>query len=320
MLYLLVGEDAYARDEYLQKQEKHLGLPRVDFVFADTTVTAELLVSQDLFAPAQMVVVFGGAEVLLTPEQILQFSAAQNHIFVVEAALDMRTKFAKTITADKHVQTVKFTSPDVATLPQWVVEYATKHGGSIRTPAAQTLLGRLGYIDPLGGSAAALREPSLGVLEQELQKLLTFANKAEITAATVAQLVPDDRQVVTFAITDAITQKNRVLLMELLGRYYNSSGEDDTTKTITLAALLAEQLRACLQVVAAQELRMRDEELLAQTGWKSGRLFMVKKQAAKLNKKLIKDTLSKLESLDLELKSSTMPPRVMLELIVVQMM
>lgn len=292
---------------------------RIDLDASSAHVTADDLLAQDLFSPSQVVVVEHGAEQLLTEEYIPAFVVSANHIFFVEEQLDQRTKFAKTLMQDERIQKVLCDPPELQSLAGWVEAYAKEHGGNIAGPAVQRLLSRLGYIDPLGGQAAALREPSLGVLAQELEKLLMYAGGEQITAAMVEQLVPDDRTVVTFAITDALSRKDKKSLVSLLDAYYGSTAEDETSQTIALAALLAEQLRSALLVLAATAERMPEQELLAQTGWKSGRLFMIKKQAAQFTIPKLKEALSKLESLDLELKSSTMPPRVMLELIVAQM-
>lgn len=319
MLTLLLGPDEYTRERHIRQKVSQAAAVRIDLDASSARVTADDLLAQDLFSPSQVVVVEHGAEQLLTESNIPAFVASANHIFFVEEQLDQRTKFAKTLMQDERIQKVLCDPPELQSLAGWVEAFVKERGGNIAGPAVQRLLARLGYIDPLGGQAAALREPSLGVLAQELDKLRTYAGGEQITAAMVEQLVPDDRTVVTFAITDALSRKDKKSLVSLLDAYYGSTAEDETSQTIALAALLAEQLRSALLVLAATAERMPEQELLAQTGWKSGRLFMVKKQAAQFTIPKLKDALSKLESLDLELKSSTMPPRVMLELIVAQM-
>lgn len=319
MLTLLLGPDEYTREQHLRQTVSQAGAVRVDLDANSDTITADDLLAQDLFSPSRVVVVEHGAEQLLTETHIPAFVASANHICFVETQLDQRTKFAKTLMQDERIIKVLCNPPELHTLSAWVETYVKEHGGIITGPAAQRLLARLGYIDPLGGQAAALREPSLAALAIELDKALVYAAGESITPAIIEALVPDDRQVVTFAITDAIARKDKKNVVELLQAYYADTTEDETTKTITLAGLLAEQFRSALLVLSAQAARVSESELLAQTGWKSGRLFMVRKQATPFTIPKLKDVLAKLESLDVELKSSTMPPRVMLELIIAQM-
>ena len=58
---------------------------------------------------------------------------------------------------------------------------------------------------------------------------------------------------------------------------------------------------------------------LTTTGWKSGRLFVMKKAALRFAPKKIMETLQKLSSLDEELKTSQTPPKVLLDLIISQL-
>ncbi|MBP9686260.1 MAG: DNA polymerase III subunit delta [Candidatus Doudnabacteria bacterium] len=319
MLTLLVGPDEYSREAYIRQKVSQAGVGRVDLDADATHVTLDDLLGQDLFSPSQVLVVEQGAEQFLVENTIPLLVASANHILFVEPQLDQRTKFAKAVMQDDRITKVLCNPPDLAGLPAWVEQYVQTRSGAIAPQATQRLLGRLGYIDPLGGQAAALREPSLGVLAQELNKLLTYAGGEQISPAMVEQLVPDDRTVVTFAITDALARKDKKNLVSLLDAYYGAATEDETSQTIALAALLAEQLRAALIVISAAAERIPEQQLLAETGWKPGRLFMVKKQATQFTAAKLKDALAKLESLDVELKSSTMPPRVMMELIMVQM-
>ncbi|MCL5009174.1 MAG: hypothetical protein M1400_02420, partial [Patescibacteria group bacterium] len=56
------------------------------------------------------------------------------------------------------------------------------------------------------------------------------------------------------------------------------------------------------------------------TGWKPGRLFVVKKIASRFAAPKVWQTLFKLEALDTELKTSSTPPRVLLDLILSQLL
>jgi len=59
--------------------------------------------------------------------------------------------------------------------------------------------------------------------------------------------------------------------------------------------------------------------LIKKSGWKSGRVYIMKKIASRFSSAKILETMKKLEALDEELKTSQTPPRVLLDMIVAQM-
>ena len=69
---------------------------------------------------------------------------------------------------------------------------------------------------------------------------------------------------------------------------------------------------------SAQSIGMPDDIILEKTEWKSGRLFVMKKLSAPFQEKALVSLLTKLEALDVELKSSSVPPKVLVDLIVSQ--
>jgi DNA polymerase III delta subunit len=320
MLYLLHGSDDYSRSQYIHQLVSRTGLPRVDYSTENAPRSVDDLQVQDLFSGGQVIVLEGVAAKLLALDVIESLAKSANHIVFVETDLDRRTKVAKDLLADKRVQSQEFAVPGPEQLPKWVSERARELGAKIDDAATRFLLQRLGYIDPVGGLTMALREPSLLRLSQELSKLATYAADKSITVEMVRELVTDDRQVLTLSIADSLGRKNRKELYELLEGYYSDSGsEDETSRTLALVGLLADQFRSQLLVKDAVERRVPENQILSQTGWKSGRLFVVKRLAGNFTNQQLRDALSKLESLDIELKSTTTPPRVVLELILAQM-
>jgi DNA polymerase III delta subunit len=99
----------------------------------------------------------------------------------------------------------------------------------------------------------------------------------------------------------------------------NFTGADEKTAIIQLNALLSEQFRSIAVAQNFLEEGTSDEQALAQTSWKPGRLFIMKKTAGRFAQKKVLDFLKKLEHLDEELKTSSTPPRVLLDLIVAQL-
>jgi len=65
--------------------------------------------------------------------------------------------------------------------------------------------------------------------------------------------------------------------------------------------------------------RVPDQEILKQTAWKSGRLFVMKKLAGKFKPGQLISILDKLERLDIETKTTTTPGQTILQLILAQL-
>jgi DNA polymerase III delta subunit len=102
----------------------------------------------------------------------------------------------------------------------------------------------------------------------------------------------------------------------LLEDYFATEVGDDKANAIKVTALLADQFRSLLIVTDATARHLPDAAILEMTGWKSGRLFVMKKLSRNFATQQLKQALAKLENLDRELKTSTMPPHVVLDLII----
>jgi DNA polymerase III delta subunit len=94
---------------------------------------------------------------------------------------------------------------------------------------------------------------------------------------------------------------------------------DEKAKIIQLNSMLADQFRNILLVQDFVARRTPDTMILEQTTWKSGRLFIMKKLAAKFQPQQLISILDKLERLDVELKTTTMPGATILQLILAQL-
>ncbi|HVY68002.1 MAG TPA: hypothetical protein VHA30_03875, partial [Patescibacteria group bacterium] len=172
-----------------------------------------------------------------------------------------------------------------------------------------------------GGKVVAAEEVySLWQADSELKKLLAYAAGRPLTAADVQNLASDNRQTEAFDLTNAIADNRKDQVFVLMQRFLaDQTGADEKTAIIQLNALLAEQFRNVALVQALQQEKKTDSQILEATDWKSGRLFVLKKIAARFAPKTVLDLLAKLSALDDELKSSSTPPRVLLDLIVSQL-
>jgi DNA polymerase-3 subunit delta len=156
--------------------------------------------------------------------------------------------------------------------------------------------------------------------DNEIKKLLAFAAGKEITEQDVKDLVPASEETDVLDVIDAIGQGDKAGALALIDKFLREeAGSDEKAKIIQLNALLSDQLRNVCLVQDFLSRRTGDGEILEKTSWKSGRLFVMKKISGKLNHKKILEALKRLEALDEELKSTSLPPRVPLNLIIMQL-
>lgn len=319
MLYVWYGPNEYAKEEQILAHIKKTGLVRVDFSASNPPTSVDALLAQDLFSGGQVIVLDGLVTSLLQEKTIPQFAASSNHLIFIEPTLDKRLKTTKDLLAHPQVNSKEFLAPSLEQLPEWLVAQAKARGGVLRRQEAVLLLQRLGLGSELSGLPGASVEVSLGRLIQELDKLLVYSNGETITAEAVQHLVSEEQVVVGLAVSDALVRKDRTRLYHVLNQYYSQTeGGDETTRTLQLVGLLAEQFRSLLLLQDALNQRMSEGEIVALTGWKPGRIFVLKKNINAFRPDMLRGMLSKLESLDLELKTTSTPARVVLELILAQ--
>jgi len=161
---------------------------------------------------------------------------------------------------------------------------------------------------------------NLNQLDNELQKLIAYADGKPIDRGMVDVLVRKNTDVETWDIINALGDRNMKQAFLALEQFYaNDTAGDDKAKTIQLNALLADQFRSILLAQDFVSQRAPDAVVLEKTGWKSGRLFVMKKLAGKFKPGQLLGALDKLERLDIELKSTTTPGQVILQLIAAQL-
>ncbi len=111
----------------------------------------------------------------------------------------------------------------------WVLKRAKLKGGSIAADAAELL--------------ADARGADLRALDSELEKLATYADGSEISAADVRALVADDRQESIFGLVDAIGRRDRRASVRTLHSMLDSGANVQYILT-----MIGRQIRLLLQV------------------------------------------------------------------------
>ncbi|MCE7984578.1 MAG: DNA polymerase III subunit delta [Caldilinea sp. CFX5] len=132
----------------------------------------------------------------------------------------------------KEVTLEELGTPDARNLPGWLQSYARSHNIAIDGKAVQTLADFVG--------------PNLRQLDNELEKLATYAGKRHITAEDVKLLVSDASEALIWDLTDALSQRNGRRAMQSL--YELRKGDANAFYLLTM---IARQYRVMLKVKAA---------------------------------------------------------------------
>ncbi len=320
MLYLLLGSESFLHKDFIGSLADKFSAPVIEIGSDDVFPDKAELSSQDLFAEEKIFVIFEGLTKRGMLEFIEELKASKNHIVILEDKLDRRKKETASIIKDPEITVVDCVTPLGAELVKWLDLRAKKYGTSFETGAASYLLTTLGQL----GEVKNFKEPvqsqvNFWQLENEIKKLATYVNDSKITKQAIGELVKIREPVEVWDIINALADKNAHKLFSSLELFFGVlDGTDEKSKVIKCTALLAEQFRSIALVQSMLSQRLPDDIILEKTGWKSGRLFMVKKPAARFTAKVVLEFLAKLEALDLELKTSSTSPRVLLDLIVAQ--
>lgn len=326
MLYLFLGADDFTKKQEINSLVKAKGADLVMYGYDEEAPTIEKLLEADLFSkPKVFVLSFPPALV----EGVLIFDkliSSQNHIVVSVSSLDKRKKENKDLLANPKIIIKEFILPHGMELNNWILERVSVLGGKIAREAVNELAVRLGRDEAketkFGGKVVSVEEVyNLWQVNSEIGKLVTFAKGREILKEDVIDLVSENGEVDALQITNAIAEKQRDESFALIGQFLKQvSASDEKAGIIQLNALLSEQFRNVAMVQAFIEAKATEAEILEKTQWKSGRLFVIKKIAVRFKSKEILELLEKLNALDTELKSSQLPGKVLLDLILSQIL
>lgn len=305
MLTLLLGDDVYAKQAYLDQELSKIEGDLNKFQAGEDLPKLSSLGGASLF---------GGAGVYIFVDCLKNFEledlelVAQNTvpIYFWESSLDKRLAKSKQLIKIANVE--EFSSPERDSAQAWILSHADRLGIKIQPSAAGELVNRL-----LGSTKTNL---PVMTAHQELLKLSSYAGEETISTAMVEELTPQDLSIDMFALLDFVGSKNKAQAIKLLQNYYESSSEDDKALTIRLVALLSDQFRSLLIAKDLGAQGLNDQQILQTTGWKSGRLFVMNKIGRNFSSAQLQSALTKLYSLDKELKTSTLPPRVIVDMIV----
>ncbi|HXG08167.1 MAG TPA: DNA polymerase III subunit delta [Gemmataceae bacterium] len=210
------------------------------------------------------------------------------------------TRLAKLI---DPAATIQCKAPAAPKLPEWCIrQAAVGYGKELTLPAARMLVDLVG--------------PEMGVLDQELAKLAAYAGEANrIDAADVDRLVGNSRAETTWKIFDAIGSGRPGEALAILDRLFDQ-GEDP----LRILGAFSVQLRRLAQAARLAQEGLALADALDRVGVPPFAQKGCEQQLRHLGRRRANRLFEWLLETDLGLKgSSTLPPRTLLERLIVQL-
>jgi len=329
MFNLLLGQDDFSKKQHIKQAYLAAKAGESQSYFADSEISGwQIFLGQDLFSKPKVYILNECAkslEKIGTEPPWADLEKTPNQIFLCEEKLDKRSNFSKKLLSQPGVKIVQFDLPHLSQLDDWIINLARELGGKISPEVVALLARKLGRDDfsetRVMGKVVDTQEVfSLWQADAEIRKLLSMADGKEITKEQVQELVHTEIEVDALEITNAIAENDRQGSLALVDAFLQqSSGTDQKAGVIQLTALLAEQFRNIAIIQDFSSRNLTEDQILDKTGWKKGRIFVMKKIAMRFPNSKVWETLIKFEALDEELKTSSTPPRVLFDLILSQL-
>lgn len=273
----------------------------------------EVLQNQTLFSKKKLVILknflavsksFPASEEYLTG--IIAGRLEEVTVVVIETdKFDKRLKFFKAL--QKAAQTREFNIPVGRDLENWIREYLGNQGFKIETAA-------LGEFIRLLGQNEEERMYDLWQVSSELEKLMLLAHAEKlITISHVREVVKPNISQNIFQLTNLFAEgKNREAMFLLEKMMSSSAAAELKTQTIQIIGGLGSQIRSLLLVKDLE--RESPAKIASLLGWKEGRVWINSKLAKKFSTDKLVGMLRDLRALDLRLKTSEEPPKLLLSL------
>jgi len=191
-----------------------------------------------------------------------------------------------------------FPTPRPENLAAWVIQRVRKKGGRIRLDAAEEIGAFVGQ--------------DLLLLDQEIDKVLTYANQEEITTSHVGSLVSYARQAIVFSMVDALSIGDGATALQLCRQMLKEG-----SSASYLFAMILRQFRILVQLQDFGSSGTTEEGIASALQLHP---FAVKKglpQALRFSKDRLKTIYEKLLQVDQAIKTGRLEPEVALDLMIV---
>ncbi len=194
-----------------------------------------------------------------------------------------------------------FEAPKAAELPAWLRRRAADHGGAMEPAAAVALADAL----------TRDRSVDLGTADQELLKLITWADGRPVTAADVAQLVTSINLESIFVFVDALAERNGRQAIGILHKY-QVQGEPP----LRILALVVRQFRMLLLLHALQAEGVPGGEIRSALGVAPFLVPKLQGQARRFNTRFLEAAMRRLRDIDTQVKTGKIDAGLALDLFV----
>ncbi len=319
MIHLLYGPDTYTMSQDLaafradfkthapQGAVEDLNAAAENF----TTRLREALESQGLFAREKLIIIrdfVSEAARLVEEEKFLSRAMEalpENYglVFVEAGEVDERRVFFKKL---KKIAKVKsYPLLEGKDLEVWIGAYLHKQGFRIEKAAS------IRFFELLGGSA------DLWQVTSELEKLMLYREGGRVGGAIrlsdVTALVPPNVSQTVFDLTNLFAEKRQPEALRVLENLLRDGPAYEVkNQAIQIIGALAGQIRSLLLLKGFAN--KDNDAVAAELGWKSGRVWINRKLAARFSETRLSQMLRDLRAIDLRLKTSEEPPKLLLAL------
>ena len=194
----------------------------------------------------------------------------------------------------------EFTQPKEWEVPNWIQQRARDEGGEISWDASRELAGLAGN--------------NLRLLDQEIEKLLLYANGEPVTEKDVRALVSLAREASVFDLVDYVGRREADRALRLLHRLL-----DEEEHPLMLLAMITRQVRILIQVSELQAERMSPDQIAKRLKLHP---YVVKKglaQVANFTMSQLEEAYALLVDTDWKIKTGDMEDELALDLLVVSL-
>lgn len=333
MYYIFHGEDEFSRSEQIKKMRAQIGDPQ----FADLNITyldgRKLAISElthacdavPFLSDKRLVIVEGllarveprrkkseeeGEEEIeeetnpdLAKELIAylpRLPETTRLVFSEAKTLAKNNPVLKYAASDKNAHVKEFTAPDARTLPKWIAERVKRKGGSIEADAVHALAAHIG--------------DDLRLLDNEIEKLLTYRAHQPIRAEDVRALVASVTESSVFDLVDAIGRRETHTALHLLHHQLAHNAAP-----IYLLAMITRQFRLLLQWRDLAERGVAFEQINAQLKLHPFVARKLADQARNFSLTQLEAIYPKLLDTDVAIKTGRSEPTLALDVLVIEL-
>jgi len=280
-----------------------------ELYFGDELKADDLLAacqSISLFQSEKLIIVKNAdaisAKSWLPLKSIIETPPESTTLVFAGESIDLRKKHSQWLTkAGKDVAVVKCEPIKEKEIFSWAKTLAQRHGKKVHAAGINLLL-------ELSGT-------SLYELNQTLEKAAIYAGKsATISPEHIEAVSVRTKLEIIFGFTDAVLGRERARALELVGNLYEQGEEP-----IAIVGLLGRQYRWMLEIATRQANRESFELVTKSLGLYSRTSRTLWNGAKQRGSEAIRCGMQMITEADYKLKSSAVPPRLVLDQLTVRL-